>query len=551
MKLEEKNDNNKAKFKFKFNKKWIKWIVILIIIIVFVFYVKNTMKKANELMKPKFETTTMQKKDIEMSLSGTGVIQPLSQYSVMPLVQGEVVKAPFEEGQKVKKDDLLYQFSTEDVENAIKSAKLSVERAELAYKDAKKLKDDLKLKSNATGYIKKLHIRQGDNIQPGAIVADVYDNTSMILSVPFNAADITGNWIGKNAKVHLNDGADTISGVVTEVPVTSEVLPGNMIVKKVKILVKNPGGITTDTLATATVGSVECNSEGTFEVKEEKQIIATGSGKVASLNIKEGGFVSKDQVYVVLDGESIDSQIKNAEIALQEAKLGLENQRNTLDNFSIKAPISGTIITKNIKKGDNVNAGSATSANGGVLAIIYDLSAVTFKMNVDELDVRSLKTGMQVIVTADALVGKEMTGYIENISLNAKAENGVTQYPITVRLDKVGELLPGMNVEGEIVTQLAPNVDTIPIDALQRGDVVYVKDTTIKEDDKKAPTPANPKVPVGFKEVKVTVGINDGNFVEITSGLTPEDLIYVPAVPAGQSLMDMMTGGAAVTYESN
>lgn len=541
-----------TKRKFKLNKKLVKWIALILILVVVVLFVRSCIQKKVADAKPSFETTTMKKQDIEMNLSGTGVIEPLNQYSVMPLVQGEVVADYFEEGDTVKKDDKLYQFSTKDVKNDIEAGKLTVQKAQLAYNDTLRLQKNLSLTSNVSGYVKKLYVKKGDMVAAGTVVADVYDNTSMILNVPFNADDVKPGWVGKSAKVYVGEEGSRLNGVVTEVSPTTEVMPGNMVVKRVKILVRNPGGITTSTTATANVDGIECNSDGTFEVREEKALTANKTGEIASLNLREGGYVKNNSTYAALAGEDIASSIQSAKLGLSEAKLALKTRQNQLENYTVKAPISGRIITKNIKKGDNVNASSAQAGDGGVMAIIYDLSAMTFKMNVDELDVHSLKVGQKVQVTADAVEDRVFEGYIDNISLNAEAKNGVTQYPVTIRINKIGDLLPGMNVTGNIITESAKNVNCIPVLALQRGNIVYVKDPNYNPDDKKkdkkgdissTAVASNPGVPEGFIEKSVVIGINDGNFIQVISGLKDTDEIYVPAIPQKDYLSEMMSGG--------
>lgn len=549
-----------TKKKFKLNKKVVKWGILILILAGVVLYARSCIGKQIQNAQPTFETVTMKKQDIEMNLSGTGVIEPLNQYSVMPLVQGEVVADYFEEGDKVKKDDKLYQFSTKDVKNDIESGKLTVQKAQLAYNDTLRMQKNLSLTSNVSGYIKKLYVKKGDMVAAGTIVADVYDNTSMILNVPFNADDVTPGWVGKSAKVYVGEEGTKLNGVVTEVSVTTEVMPGSMVVKRVKILVKNPGGITTSTTATANVGGIECNSDGTFEVKEEKALTANKTGEISSLNLKEGGYVKNNSTYAALAGDDVASTIQSAKLGLNEAKLMLKTKQNQLDNYTVKAPISGQIITKNIKKGDNVSAASAQAKDGGVMAIIYDLSAVTFKMNVDELDVHSLELGQKVQVTADAVTDQIFEGFIDTISLNADAKNGVTQYPVTVRINKIGELLPGMNITGNIITESAKSVNCIPVAALQRGDFVYVKDPNYvaadkkkskKDDTSSTAVATNPAIPEGFIEKAVVIGINDGNFIQIISGLKDTDEIYVPAIPQKDYLTEMMMNGPNGQYQES
>ena len=236
--------------------------------------------------------------------------------------------------------------------------------------------------------------------------------------------------------------------------------------------------------------------------------------------ISEGGYIEKGATYLVLKDGSVGDGVGSSKLSLESAKNQLESAKKSLDDYSVTAPISGTVITKNAKEGDNINAAYNSS-----LAVIYDLSKVKFKMQIDELDVLKISVGQEVSVRADALEGVEMTGHITNISLEANTSGGVTEYPVTVELDEVGDLLPGMNVSATIVLKEEKDALCIPVDALMRGDVVYMKNG---EGEETTPEELAAGVPEGFHEVKVTVGISSDSYVQILSGLKPEDEVYVP-----------------------
>lgn len=166
------------------------------------------------------------------------------------------------------------------------------------------------------------------------------------------------------------------------------------------------------------------------------------------------------------------------------------------------------------------------------LVTIYDLSEVTFEMSVDELDVQNVQVGQSVTVTADAFEDQVFTGKVTNVSLAGTNSNGVTNYPVTVTLDEVGDLLPGMNVDGVITLDQAEGVLSIPVDALMRGNKVYIKDDSVKE--------ADGAVPAGFRSVEVETGLMNDQYVEITSGLSEGDEVYVSESTASSTEMFMM-----------
>lgn len=546
-----------------FRKKWFKVILVLVVLVVaakvlFGIFGPKPMTPDQLLAN---QTQKSEKRNIEKILSSTGTVQPLNKYEVKSLVEGEVIAADFKAGDQVKKDDVLYKIASKSLSTKIKSAKNTVARAEEKYdravadyhkaqtkyhKGQGKLKD-LNVTAKVGGVITELTVSTGDYVTSGVQIGKIYDNTYMLLTVPFNSADVSGKWVGKSAQVQIDESGENLRGTVTKVSSIKEALSGNRVVREVTIRVKNPGGITTTTVATASVGSKTCNNEGTFKAIEEKAITSDTTGKVKQLKVAQGSRVQKGSVLMVLTSDTVTDQIdsyqtnvdtaKNAvddaKGAIDDAKLALQEQLNAATDFSITAPISGQIVRKDIKEGDTIKSTNTTN----VLCVIYDLSALTFDMNIDELDIKTVQVGQKVDITADALSGVKITGVVTNISLESKTNNGVSQYPVTVRIDSANGLLPGMNVTGKIVVEKAENVVAIPAAALMRGDVVYVKDASVKK--------AVGEVPVGFRKVKVTTGISDGDFIEIKSGLKENVKVYV--VSDDMSNITMSDSGGSET----
>lgn len=561
--------------------KWKKFIKIFAVIIVCVIILNAIFgpKKGNVQTNGNVgvQTAKVETRDIRSVLTSSGAIEPLNKYEVKTLVQGEVVSADFEVGDEVKKGDILYQITTDDLESKIDTSQTTVKRAEENYENAKKdyqksverynkaLADyqdaaseygDLTIKSNMAGIVKKLYVKKGDRIQAGAQIADIYDNSYMLLDVPFSASDVTSSLVGKKAKIEMVDNSEVIEGKVYKVSNIEEVLSGNRVVKKVTIKVKNPGGITTESTATATIGKMDSSGEGTFRVLEEGTLIADKSGKITSLNIEEGDRVKDGSTVIVLDSNTYKDQLKSYETAVDSAKDAMEAAQRNMDDaqnkiedskaslkevvkekadYSIEAPISGTVVRKAVLEGDTISA----QANP-TLCVIYDLSSVTFKMQIDELDIMKVHEGQKVTVTADALEGVTYTGIVTNISLESTTQNGVTQYPVTVKIDEYGDLLPGMNVTGEILLDEVKNVMAIPSDALMRGDVVYVSDPSVTE--------AQGDIPAGFREVSVETGLTDGSYIEIKSGLKGDEEVYVVQNTSMEDLY-MMEEGEVEVYE--
>lgn len=484
-------------------------------------------------------------------LTSSGTISPKDTYTITSLVEGTVLTADFEEGDQVTEGQVLYQIDASSVESDLKSSENSLARANKSYQQA--LEDYQEVvsnysgntyKSTRTGFIKKLNIQVGDKVGSNTDLAELYNDQTMKLKVPFLAGEAAVIPAGSQAVVTLTDTEEQLTGVVTAVSNMDEVLDGGRIVRYVTMEVENPGGLTTSHNATVTIGEFVCCSEGTFEAMTDTtmkaSITGNGSLEVEELLVHEGDYVtsgtplfrikSKD-VEDILD--SYQDAVDQAQEKIESAQSNADNKQETYDNYTITAPISGQVITKNVKAGDKIARSSSSSTS--TLAVIYDLSEVTFEMSVDELDVGRVKVGQTVNVTADAIEGKTFTGKVTNISLQSSQSNGVTNYPVTVTLDEVGDLLPGMNVDGTIILDQVDDALMIPVDSLMRGNRVYVKDDSV--------TRQQGNIPAGFKAVDVETGISNDDYVQITSGLSEGDEVYVDSASSNTSTDMFQMGG--------
>ena len=262
------------------------------------------------------------------------------------------------------------------------------------------------------------------------------------------------------------------------------------------------------------------------------------SVKISKVLITEGQFVTKGTALFSITADTLNNakseaskQLDQAQNTLVDAENNVSSMNDTVDKYTITAPISGQVITKKMKAGDKISNNSNSSNE---LALIYDLSELTFQMSIDELDISKVKVGQKVKVTADAFPEKTFSGHVSNVGLNGTASNGVTTYPVVVTMDQPGELLPGMNVDGVIILEQAEDTLYIPANALQRGDIVYVKDTSLEGTDQDNDNASGSSgddylgdAPEGFTAVKVETGIISNSYVEILSGLSEGQEVYV------------------------
>ena len=621
-------DKQNKKFfigKFKIGKKLL--IIILVIAILAGICSGLIIKsKNNSAVKVMYTDSPVERRTITNTITGSSSIEPNDSYKVTTIKSGDITSDTFKEGDVVKKGDKLYQFEDSDAQNSLSTAKNALAKAQQAYVDAVKQKaqtvssnnigtksaqnavtkalnslNDTKnnqyIQSNSAGKVKELSVKEGDHINAGAAVATLYDDSYMKLRIPFNEVDAESIQTGAVATVSVIGSGDTIYGTVKEKSSSAVSTDAHAKVVYVTVEVTNPGALTTNDYGSAEINGVACANTAQFEYVSEGTITSTASGTLENLNIAVGDSVYSGQKvgYVKYDNQnstmsnaqlsyndavlalekqvlqndtfSQDSSIKNAQLALDDAELGIEKAQDAVDDYVVEAPIEGTVVKKNSKAGDTIDSSNATDP----LCVIYDLSSVKISIDVDETEIALIKTGQKATVTADAVEG-EFEGVVTKVPVDGVNENGVTTYTIEIQIENYGDLLPGMNVDAEIVVEEADNVIAVPVNSVNRGNIVFVKDdgtthendvtdiikgnkdksgkTDDNKDDKpqssgipvvsgdtpngdksdknsaaKESVPTNIDVPDGYRAIQVETGINDTDYIEIKSGLTEKDRV--------------------------
>lgn len=539
----------------KRNAKGGKWILILVLLLAAIIggalFWQNHSRKANLASADAGarNTSIVSRGNLTSELSSSGTISPKDTYSITSLVEGEVVAADFEEGDQVVEGQVLYQIDVSSMESELTSANNSLERANNSYaqalEDYQEALSDYSgntYKSTRSGFIQTLNIQAGDKVGANTDLATIYNDQTMKMKVPFLSGEAALIGVGSQAVITLADTEEELSGVVTAVSNMDEVLDGGRLVRYVTLEVANPGGLTTEHRAAVMIGEFTSALEGGFEPVTNTTMKSdiSSSVEVEALLVNEGDYVTVGTPIFRMNSKDAEKIIQSYKDAMNQAQEKVESAQSKVDstqdsyeNYTITAPISGQVISKSIKAGDNI---SKSSSGSTTMAVIYDLSEVTFEMSVDELDVRSVAVGQRVEVTADAIEGKTFTGTVTNISLESSQSNGVTNYPVTVTLDEVGDLLPGMNVDGRIILDEAEDTLMIPVDALMRGNRVYIKDDTVTE--------AQGTVPAGFRAVEVETGLVNDEYVEILNGLAEGEIVYVSESSKNSVTMMMPMGGS-------
>ena len=480
--------------------------------------------------------TALERRDITNTFSGSGTISAANTYTVKSLVKGTVLTADFEVGDTIEKGTVLYTIDSSDVATSVEKAQLALEQAQRSYDDAA---DAQYIRSVIGGTVASIKVKTGDYVTAGQEIATVRDDSSLLLTLEFPAADASNFAVGQAAEVILSGTFETLSGTVQSVAGTDTISSGNLLVRTVTIAVKNNGSLTTAQAASATINGVSALASARFDYQHQQTVTATASGTVAAVCVKEGTAIEANTAIVQLSGTELSKQVQSAADSLLNAQLSMSDTEKQMENYTITSPISGTVIQKNVKAGDTVGTDTTASET---LCTIYDLSYLEMTLNVDELEILSIKEGQTATITADAISDRTFTGVVTSVSSAGTTTGGTTTYPVTIRIDDTGDLLPGMNATAEIEVSSAENALAIPNGAVVRGNYVLVT--------KDSPSAANAvqdmTAPDGYVYVKITTGTSDNDSIEVTGGLQEGDTIAYDADAAekqnASDSMEFMVG---------
>jgi HlyD family secretion protein len=158
----------------------------------------------------------------------------------------------------------------------------------------------------------------------------------------------------------------------------------------------------------------------------------------------------------------------NAKAAVVRAQVSVDNAKIQLEDTDVRAPITGTIIEKDVERGTVIASATNNVSGGTTLLKMADLNLVQVNTLVDETDIGKVQPGQLATVTVDAFPNRTFDGTVLKIEPQAQTQQNVTVFPVLIRIDnRLGPLRPGMNTEVEIHVGERDSVLAVPNAALR------------------------------------------------------------------------------------
>ena len=270
--------------------------------------------------------------------SEDGTVEAAESYQVKSLVRGDVLTADFEEGDMVQEGDVLYTIDSADAVNSVERAQLTLSQAQRDYEDAV---DAQYVRTGIGGTVVSIAAAPGDVVTAGQEIATIRDESAMLLTLDFPAADAAQFAAGQAAEVTLDGTYEKLAGTVRSVSGADTLSSGNMLVRSVTITVPNSGGLTASQAATASVNGVSALGSARLSYQNGQTLTAPADGTVAALCVQEGSSVGAGSAIVQLTSDNLTRQAEQAAYSLRSAELSMEDAENTLDDYTISLLVGG------------------------------------------------------------------------------------------------------------------------------------------------------------------------------------------------------------------
>ena len=375
---------------------------------------------------------------------------------------------------------------------------------------------EVKISSDVSGEIVELYVQEGDSVYIGQVLAKIDPDT-------YESTVERGRASVNSAKANKAASATQIESSKAQIQQIQAQLTNAKTVhdRNVKLL-----------------------SEGVISQVEFDQSLSALQGLVANMRSAEATL------------ESAKKNVEGASYSVQSAEATLREMRTSLSRTIIKSPTNGIVSSLSVEQGERV-VGTIQMA-GTEMMRIANLSAMEVQVDVSENDILRVSLNDKVDIEVDAYLDRKFSGYVTEIANSASNIGGaaslntdqVTNFVVKVRVDSESykDLLgpnkrypfrPGMSASVDIRTETMDNVLAIPIQA------VTVREKEDDKDNKNKKAADDELEEVVFvmeadtvRMVNVTTGIQDDEYILVTSGLEKGEVIITGPYSAISKKLD-------------
>src|SRR5947207_3149065 len=213
------------------------------------------------------------------------------------------------------------------------------------------------------------------------------------------------------------------------------------------------------------------------------------------------------------------AKVTEARAQVAQAKAAAERAAEDVANATIRAPIRGTVLSRDVEIGSPVSSILNLGANATLVMTIGDIDQVFVRGKVDEADIGRVRLGQQARIRVETFKDKTFNGRVTQISPMGVEKDNVTNFEVKVSIDNPGQALKAnMTANAEIVLE-------------ELADSLIMPEAAVTYDAKKNAfvDVIAPGAKSGRRKVPVKIGVGNGTKVEILDGLKPGDKVILPS----------------------
>jgi HlyD family secretion protein len=213
------------------------------------------------------------------------------------------------------------------------------------------------------------------------------------------------------------------------------------------------------------------------------------------------------------------AKVSEASANVAQTQAAVERAEEELANATIRAPIKGRILARDVEIGSPVssilNMGSAATS----VITMGDISHVFVRGRVDETEIGNLRLGQPARIRVETFKDRTFQGNVTQISPMGVERDNVTNFEVRVSIDNPGnELKANMTANAEIVLEERPSVLIVPEAAITYD---ATRKASVDVLDKRERT--------GRRRAAIKVGISNGTRTQVLEGLNQGERVILPS----------------------
>ena len=302
-----------------------------------------------------YQEAAVERRSITNSLSSSGTLEPADSYTVNTLVSGEILSDTFEKGDQVEEGQLLYTIDSSNAASSQTQAQNSYSQAQTSYEQAVKAKFP---QADLSGTVSEVYVNEGDSVSAGTQLLKIVADENIYIDFYFTYADSGDFYIGQTATVFIDGFAGTLTGTVAAVSSSSAAVSTGVPLTTVRVRLANPGLVTSDYTASAVIGSYSSYGQASIKVGASVIITADMSGQ---RQVSTGWWAIPSPAATGSAPSPVTAWTTRlkAPASVSATPPPAWKMPDNLEDYSVTAPISGTVVTKNAKAGDKYRGGPA------------------------------------------------------------------------------------------------------------------------------------------------------------------------------------------------